>query len=77
METEKLSQHLNAVTVALDEVKKKSVPFDAKQVTILRELANESFEKLSLRVENMKKEVFSEIIEAEMIMTGLCDEDFE
>ena len=74
METEKLSLHLNAVTVAFN---KKSVPFDAKQVTILKDLANESFEKLSLRVENMKKEVFSEIIEAEMIMTGLCDEDFE
>ena len=25
----------------------------------------------------MKKEVFSEILEAEMIMTGLCDEEFE
>ena len=77
METEKLSLHLNAVTVAFNEIKKKSVPFDAKQVTILKDLANESFEKLSLRVENMKKEVFSEIIEAEMIMTGLCDEDLE
>ena len=77
MEAIKISKHVAAVVGDVNESKRKAAMFDSKQVSTLRDLANTQFEALQHRVENLKNEVFNEIMEAEMIMTGLCDEEFE
>lgn len=60
----------------LNETKGKMFSVDSKQQRFLRDVADYKFNAMQVKVAKMRYEIFHEIMETEMVMTGLCDENF-
>ncbi len=76
-EESRLRGQINAYKANVETKLKESMQFTHVEGEKLRDISNNKWDKYSHKVENLAKEVFEEVVEHEMVLAGLCDEDFE